>query len=164
MKIKIMKIITSLILPMLLFSLLGCFCDEGEAWRIDIVNNLHHSIYAIVVFKTNSRFELGPILPGEMANEHSMYIFASKETPHKGFSKISIFTEDRKPFMILQGEKMDEYVIYVGRFDDKDESGAYIFDDGFGTYIFRLEVKEEYEGIGLNKKFDVEEVFEDVGE
>ena len=147
---------------MFLFSLSGCFCNEGEAWRIEIVNNLQHPIYAIVEFMQSSRFELGTILPGETATEFSLHIFASPEEPHKGFSKISIFTEDGEPFMILQGEEMDKYVIFVGRYSGLDESGAYIIHDNGGIgYLFRLEVEEEYLGIGINKVIDFEE---DIGD
>ena len=155
------KIVPGLI-SILLFGLSGCICYDGEMWEIEIVNNLNHSIYAIVVFERDSRFELGPILPGERETEFELHISESPETPHKGFRRISIFSEDEKPFMILQGEIMNEYVIFIGRPNGRDESGAYTFNGGEkGVCVFRLEVEEEYEGIGLDKRIDLEE---DIGD
>jgi hypothetical protein len=46
--------------------------------------------------------------------------------------------------MLLQGEEMDEYVIYVEQ-------------EKYSSYLFRLEVNEEHIGVGLNKGMNFKE-------
>ena len=151
MKIKVKKIITCLIL-VFLFSLMKCDCGNRIFWWIDIANNLSEPIYATVIFGSKSRSELGPILPEEIARKLITYI--SKTTSpeaHREIRRISVFSENREPLMVLQGKGMDEYVIFMGEVYGDD-------------YLFRLEVTEDLIGIGLddlNKRIDLEDELED---
>ena len=139
------KIRTWLIL-ILLFSLAGCdACGGGDFWHISIKNNLSYTIYINVIIRSRPVRTLGPIAPGEdgVVSEH--YIFGNPEV-HTIINKISIFSEDRTPLIILEGKMMDEYVI--------------CYREGDRAYFFRLEVEEELIGIGLDKKIDFEEIIE----
>ena len=143
MKIKIRTWLISI----LLFGLSGCdACDVGQTWQITILNNLSHPIYVTVIFVGDRSSGSGLIMSGEEKMVSQDYIFENPEA-HKGISKISIFSEDRTPLIILQDIEMDEYVIFTG--------ASY----GGGAYRFRLEIEEELIGIGLDKVIDFEEEF-----
>ena len=136
-----MKILKKIIIVMfvLLFCLIGCNHDVPlRDWVVEIKNNLSYPIYAIIIFIPDDRYELGPIAPGEVDSKRELLNYpATPLEAHRKIKKISIFSENEKPFMILQGEEMDEYVIFIGEI-------------GWSNYTFRLEVEEEYEGIGLD--------------
>ena len=120
----------------------GCF-DVGQTWNIIIINSLPYPIDAVVIFNSDlSRLRLIPIASGEEKIVSDDYVFENPEA-HKGINKISIFSEDKTPLIILRGIEMDEYVIF------ERESG--------GACWFSLEVEEEYEGIGLNKGINLNE-------
>jgi hypothetical protein len=138
-----MKVITYLILVFCLQKC-ACFGDGGISWRIEVVNNLSYPIHAIVIFGSNNNRLLRSILPGEIADRIEGYI--DKDIPpeaHRKIHKISVFSESKAPLMILESKEMDEYVIYI----ERKEYG----------YLFRLEVKEDCIGMGLNKKVDFKE-------
>ena len=133
------KIITGL-MSILLFNLIGCvfFPYDMRGWNIEIINNLPYPIYVIAIFDPDFRIELGPITPGEIESKHGRSIPTSVlPEAHREIRKVSVFSEDGKPFMILKGKEMDEYVVF------KEQIELY--------YVFSLEVKEEYEGIGIEK-------------
>ena len=130
----------------LLFSSMGCPDpnDDRIAWQVDIVNNLSYPIYAFVIFNPHSKKEFGPIEPEKEANVYGGLIEKTvPEQAHRTFHKLSVFSKDGVPLMVLWGAEMDEYIIFVG--------GRFGSDYG---RLFRLEVKEENIGIGLSKRID----------
>jgi hypothetical protein len=144
MKTKIMICLMSIIL----FSLGGCVWGDGATWEIEVVNNLSYPIYAIVTFVPNFSRPLGPILPGETAMRSINHINKDvSPEAHREIIKISVFSKDKAPFMILEGKEMDEHVIFVEK-------------DKWDGYHFRLKVNEEHTGMGLNKKVAYKEIDE----
>jgi hypothetical protein len=118
--------------------------DNSRYWYIEVENNLSYPIYAIAIL-ANHNLPLGLILPGETASCFATHV--NENLPpeaRREITKISVFSEDRVPLMVLEGKGIDEYVIYIERKENYN-------------YFFHLEVKEEYIGMGLNKKVDFEE-------
>ena len=143
------RIIICLILPMFLFSLMGCDCSVRRAWTVEIVNELSYPIYATIIFKLNSEKKTTKLIQPEESDD-VVRINVRKDIPseaHAGIKKISVFLEDNTPFMVLEGEGIDEYVIFMGK-------------DKYDDYLFYFEVKEEYLGIGLDKRIEFEEELE----
>jgi hypothetical protein len=136
-----MKIVNNLILAMFLFSLMGC----TRSWRLEVANKLSYPIYAIVIFSPYDKNYIGPIQSGESAIESDLFVSQTVSAKaHEEIQKISIFSEDKIPLMILHGKGMDKYVIFMGK-------------GRLNDYNFRLEVKEDLIGTGLNKGINFEE-------
>ena len=141
------KIINNLILSVYLFSLMGCTCGM-RMWELEITNELSYPIYVDMTIRR--KYELGLMQPGESTIEVELVSQSVSPKASKKIRRISIFSEDREPIIILQGGTIDEYVIFMGK-------------DKYNDYIFRLEVTEELRGIGLdnlNKKLEFEEELE----
>jgi len=156
------KIINILIIHIFLFSLIGCDYDyERASWQLEIANNLSYPISVHVIDKNNSRSTLNLIQPSRPTS-----IWFSSKTPtnvNEGLRKISVFSENRRMLMLLEGEQLNQFVIRKeGSIDD-------ILEGREPTPIFSFEVKEEHlrnviifentnntENIGL---IDIEELY-----
>jgi hypothetical protein len=129
-----MKILKKIIIIklLLLFNLEGCN-HYDRVWQLEVMNKLSYPIYVTVMFNLSSdgRYELGPIQPGEMANEIRRYDRnRAHSKANEEIYKIFVFSENKDPLMILIGKEMDNYVVFVGKNESDD-------------YLFRFEVNEE---------------------
>jgi hypothetical protein len=144
------KIINILIAHILLFSLIGCDYDyEGASWQLEIANNLSYPISVHVIDKNNSRKTLNLIQPNRTTS-----IWFSSKTPtnaNEGLRKISVFSENKRMLMLLEGEQLNQYVFQKG--NDIDD----ILEGRDPTPIFSFEVKEEHLDINLYNAINFEE-------
>ena len=118
----------------------GCLGDSVSGWIVEIANELPYSIHAVVEFQRNRKYDLEIIPPKEIVTVSESFVgISSSKEAHRGIRQISIFSEDKRPLMIFRGKGMNKYVVFIKKYDEWD-------------YLFRLEVKEEYIGIGLNNR------------
>ena len=152
---KVMKKIIIIKLILLSFIMTGC-PQPSKTWMVEIVNELQYSIYAIVEFKDYDKTKCNSgIIPHEgIAITYARLDENRNAKPYSkkannGIRKISIFREDETPLMVLQGKKMNEYVIFRDNNTIED-----VLNDREYWHRFRLEIKEEYINIGLKKVLD----------
>ena len=148
------KIRNFLILPILLFSLVGC--DTEETWTLEIVNDLSSPIFVYVADK-KKKFKSRSALIQPKKNS---FVWLSSKMPlraDEGVYRISVFSEERKLLMLIEGEHLNQYVIRKG------ESIIDILEGRDPSPIFSFEMKKEYLEIDSNNKTNFEE-FEDFKE
>ena len=146
-------VILNLVLLALLSALL--FCDPGpdpygderyETWSVNVVNKLSDPIIVSVEFESSSyggdRSHILFIEP-EGTDFANNYMRISKSSiASDGIRKISIFS----PFIILEGDDIDKYVI------DRETTIDDVMEGRENWRKFRFEVKEEYFDTGLKKR------------
>ena len=145
MKTKIKNI---LILQILLFSLVGCDPIE-ETWTLEIVNNLSYPIFVYVADKKDSYNSGSTLIPPRK----NSFVWLSSKMPlrvDEGVHRISVFSEDRKLLMLIEGEQLNQYVILKG------ESIDDILEGRDPNSIFSFEVKREYIETDSNNKTNFE--------
>jgi hypothetical protein len=133
------KVISNLALSVFSYS----FTGSSRAWRIEVINRLSYPIYVDATIYR--KYKLGPIQADESAAACEYFVSQTvSPKAHREIRRISVFSESKELLMTLQGKEMDKYAIFMGK-------------NKLNEYIVRLEVKEEYIGIGLNNEVNLEE-------
>jgi len=137
----------------LLLSLIGISCGAASddasrmTWLVEIVNKLSYPVSAIIDSRGGGEY-LIEIPVGRMISERISVYESPSEKASDGIRELSIFTEDDDSeedilVMVLKGKDLDDRAV-------RRETTIFDILEGIDHLVkFRLEVIEDYEGIGF---------------